>query len=235
MIRVVKVNHSTITYELTQTQRKNMLIRIGARGIVRLYAPKHTPLKRADDFVIENAEWIQSAQAEYRRQSAQLPENRPLHSGAQILYEGVLTPILILPAPQNQINFDGRQLRILAADTAEPAVRQQLRTWLQDRASTQIAARTKHYAPFVGQPYNRITIRAQRTRWGSCSAQRNLNFNWKLIMAPPEALDYVVVHELCHLHDFNHSPKFWANVARFLPDYQTWKDWLKENGHMLGL
>lgn len=87
-----------------------------------------------------------------------------------------------------------------------------------------------HYAPLVGVDYGRITIRAQRTRWGSCSTQGNLNFNCLLMLTPDDVMEYVVVHELCHRKEMNHSPRFWAEVERILPDYRRSRQWLKENG-----
>ena len=104
---------------------------------------------------------------------------------------------------------------------------------LADRAKDIIPQRVAHFAPLVGVTYGRITIRNQRTRWGSCSGKGNLNFNCLLMLAPPEVLDYVVVHELCHRKEMNHSPRFWAEVARVLPDYQQRRRWLKEHGGAL--
>ena len=86
------------------------------------------------------------------------------------------------------------------------------------------------FAPVVGVTYGRITIRNQRTRWGSCSTKGNLNFNCLLLRVPQDVLEYVVVHELCHRKEMNHSPKFWAEVERVLPNYAESKRWLKENG-----
>ena len=86
------------------------------------------------------------------------------------------------------------------------------------------------YAPKVGVDYGRITIRAQRTRWGSCSAQGNLNFNCLLMLMPDDVMEYVVVHELCHRKEMNHSARFWAEVERVLPGYRESRRWLKENG-----
>lgn len=96
-----------------------------------------------------------------------------------------------------------------------------------------IPERVAYYAPMVGVTYGRITIRNQRSRWGSCSEKGNLNFNCLLMLTPPEVLDYVVVHELCHRKEMNHSPKFWAEVERILPDYRKCQAWLKENGGAL--
>ena len=104
---------------------------------------------------------------------------------------------------------------------------------LAQKAKTVIPERVAYYAAIVGVTYDKITIRSQRTRWGSCSSQGNLNFNCLLMLAPENVLDYVVVHELCHRKEMNHSPKFWAEVERVLPDYRQSKRWLKENGQAL--
>ena len=104
---------------------------------------------------------------------------------------------------------------------------------LRERAKSVLAQRTAYFARQVGVTYGRITVRDQKTRWGSCSQTGNLNFNFRLILAPSEVLDYVVVHELCHRRQMNHSAQFWQEVAQVLPDYRERKAWLTENGWRL--
>ena len=104
---------------------------------------------------------------------------------------------------------------------------------LREQARKLIAERVKHFAPIVGVTYGQIAIRTQHTRWGSCSSKGNLNFNCLLALVPPEVLDYVVVHELCHRKELNHSARFWNEVARVMPDYAVRRKWLKENGGSL--
>ena len=104
---------------------------------------------------------------------------------------------------------------------------------LRERARSVLAQRTAYFARQIGVTYGRITVRDQKTRWGSCSQTGNLNFNFRLILAPPEVLDYVVVHELCHRRQMNHSAQFWQEVAQVLPDYRARKAWLTENGWRL--
>ena len=101
---------------------------------------------------------------------------------------------------------------------------------LADQALKVIPERVAYYAPKVGVDYGRITIRNQRSRWGSCSSKGNLNFNCLLMLTPPEVIDSVVVHELCHRKEMNHSARFYAEVLRVFPDYRKWNQWLKEHG-----
>jgi len=104
---------------------------------------------------------------------------------------------------------------------------------LRQQAKEDLSRRVSHFASLVGVDFDRITIRSQKTRWGSCTAKGNLNFNCLLMLAPPEIRNYVVVHELCHRKEMNHSPAFWAEVEAVLPDYRVRRKWLKENGTAL--
>ena len=104
---------------------------------------------------------------------------------------------------------------------------------LRERAAKVIPERVKYYAGIIGVSYERITIRNQKTRWGSCSAKGNLNFNCLLMLTPPEVIDSVVVHELCHRKEMNHSERFYREVYRVFPDYDKWHRWLKKNGRAI--
>lgn len=96
-----------------------------------------------------------------------------------------------------------------------------------------ISARVAHWAAALGLEYKKVFIKNQRSMWASCSARGNLNFNWRLAAAPPEALDYVVIHELCHLREMNHSKKFWAHVGAACPEYKARRRWLRDNTALL--
>ena len=115
------------------------------------------------------------------------------------------------------------------AESIEPLSNEDIEE-LANRALEYIPDRVEHFAPMVGVSYGGITIRNQKTRWGSCSGKGNLNFNCLLMLTPESIIDYVVVHELCHLKEMNHSPQFWAEVERILPDYKKSRLWLKQNG-----
>ena len=101
---------------------------------------------------------------------------------------------------------------------------------LADEALRFIPQRVGYYAPLIGVTYGRVTVRNQKSRWGSCSSKGNLNFNCLLMLCPPEVIDSVVVHELCHRKEMNHSPKFYDEVRRVFSEYDKWNRWLKEHG-----
>ncbi len=125
-----------------------------------------------------------------------------------------------------------KEMAAEAASPVQPLSMDEIRS-LADEALRVIPERTAHFAPLVGVQYGRITIRNQKTRWGSCSSKGNLNFNCLLMLAPPKVLDYVIVHELCHRKEMNHSPRFWAEVAKIIPDYKIYEKWLKTEGTRL--
>ena len=104
---------------------------------------------------------------------------------------------------------------------------------LKKEAKRLIPGRVKYYAAKLGITYGRVAIRAQRSRWGSCSSKGNLNFNCLLMLTPREVIDSVIVHELCHRKELNHSRAFWALVYEAMPDYKTWDRWLKDHGREL--
>ena len=117
-------------------------------------------------------------------------------------------------------------------DTLPPLTKEEIEQ-LAAQAVRTIPQRVKYYAERIGVGYGRITVRNQRTRWGSCSAKGNLNFNCLLMLAPPQVLDSVVVHELCHRKEMNHSKRFYELVLSVFPEYRKWHGWLDKNGPML--
>ena len=104
---------------------------------------------------------------------------------------------------------------------------------LYEQAREVLPDRVRHFAALLGEPYGRVTIRCQRTRWGSCSTKRNLNFNCLLMLTPREVIDAVVAHEVCHLKEMNHGAVFYAHVLRLCPEYRRWDKWLRDNGRRI--
>ena len=160
--------------------------------------------------------------------------------GIQIAPDGLVIVRAPQRVPVREINrilekkkswIEKHQREAASADSGIKRLTQDEIRELADRALKVIPERVRHYAPLVGVTYGRITIRNQRTRWGSCSSKGNLNFNCLLMLCPPEVIDSVVVHELCHRKEMNHSKRFYEEVLRVFPEYHTWNGWLKEHGN----
>nr|WP_027871043.1 SprT family zinc-dependent metalloprotease [[Eubacterium] cellulosolvens] len=125
------------------------------------------------------------------------------------------------------------QRRKKEAQNPPPAITRETLHRLAALAVETIPPRVAYYADIIGVSYGRITIRSQKTRWGSCSAKGNLNFNCLLMLTPPDVQNYVIIHELCHRKQMNHSHAFWKEVSQVMPDYRKQRSWLKENGGAL--
>ena len=227
MKRTVVAGSARIEYTLIQTVRSSVLFQALPEGAIRVYAPKGMRLRDIDQMVRERAGQLLEMGRSVDRRLDEDRRSHPVTEGSTILIEGVPHTIKLNRGAKAVGIAADRELRLVLPEPEnDPAVRGVIRAVLSARALERIRERVDHYAPLIGVRPGRITIREQKTRWGSCSSRGNLNFNWKLIMAPPQVLDYVVIHELCHLHEFNHSPRFWALVQHQMPDYIAWKKWL---------
>ena len=170
------------------------------------------------------------------------PQPHRYLQGEQFWYLGKAYPLKLMAAPGVSLRFDGQQF-VLARPTGSPpeagraaeAARASFVRWYQAAARKAIGARAEELASRHGLSYERLRITSARTRWGSCSSRRTLSFAWRLVMAPPEIVDYVVTHELAHLAHPNHAPAFWQAVAAMLPDFAPRRAWLKKNGMLFSL
>ncbi len=229
MLRQLRTPSGLIEYDLRRTDRKSIECRVSAKGAV-VFAPLKMPQKAIDEFLRLRADWIRESGERLTEQAGRIHERltESLSDGAAIPLEGKSYTLRLLPGAKKQALIRGGEIIVSGSDSAEE-IRAVLRAHLAELAAGRFAGRVRHYAPIVGVQPNRITVREQKTKWGSCSGKGNLNFNWKLIMARPEALDYVVVHELCHMVHMDHSPDFWALVGKHMPDYKKWQDYLKKD------
>ncbi len=126
-----------------------------------------------------------------------------------------------------------KHLETIAARPQQPVLSGEELQRLADQAALALPEKVRWYAEQMGVTFGRITIRSQHTRWGSCSAKGNLNFNCLLMLCPEAVQDYVVIHELCHRKELNHSTAFWTEVEKYCPDYRAYRKWLKDNGAVL--
>ncbi|MBR4759924.1 MAG: M48 family metallopeptidase [Lachnospiraceae bacterium] len=134
---------------------------------------------------------------------------------------------------QSERSREKQKLKDAQEDRFTPAQREYLEQKYRKAAKEYIPGRARYFADILGVQFERVRIAEQKTRWGSCSGKGTLSFHWKLMLAPPKVLDYVIVHEVCHLKEMNHSPQFWAWVGFLMPDYKEQRKWLKEHGEKL--
>jgi len=191
--------------------------RVDRRATLTL--PPRTGLRTATKFAEKQESWL-------RVQLAALPPRNRIETGATIRFRG--DPLCVKTVAAKSVRIVGT---VIEAGTPDPDRR--LRAFLKTEARNAILPLVEHYSSRVARPFGRVTLRDTRSRWGSCSADGNLMFSWRLIQAPPAVLEYVVVHEVAHLVEMNHSTAFWSLVETLMPSFRTHRAWLRANGPAL--
>lgn len=190
-------------------------------GRVTLTLPHRAPVAEGLAFVREKEGWI-------RGHLARRPEDQGVTLGGSVPYRGRALPVLA--GPGRAPRFEEGALVVPGAADRVPA---RVMAFLKTEARAALCEAADRHAAALGRRYRGLTLRDTRSRWGSCSAEGDLMFSWRLIMAPPEVLDYVAAHEVAHLAQMNHSPAFWAVVGRLMPGYDAPRAWLRANGSAL--
>jgi len=224
-----KYENRLIQCKVILRNRKNITIRVDAGGQVTVLAPPGTSEKIIREQVESKARWILK-QIDYFNYPAFAP--RQFMEGEWFLYLGCeyhLHLEIDSSLTKMEVKLDRDRLVVLTPTANGGIIREALETWYRRQARKKIAERIACYEDRIARVPGRITIKSQKCRWGSCSARGNLNFNWRIVMAPERVVDYVVVHELCHLLELNHSRRFWALLAQVIPDYKEDKEWLQKN------
>jgi len=230
MIRNIKLKGRRVEYTLICSRaRSTTLLQALPEDKIRVYAPAGVSLRWVDEYVASHIADIDAAHAKLRR----ITEKKKPGIPQSILLEGERIPLEIVRAANNSVSLTKPRAVVRTAHAETEDVLEQLKRAYVELSLARLRACLDKWSPTIGRSYGRVTVREQKTRWGSCSSKQNLNFNWKLIMAPPQALEYVVIHELCHLIYFNHSQQFWNEVGKRMPDYEIWKKWLKQHGKEL--
>lgn len=199
---------------------------VGPDATLTVRAPYRTPLAEIEQLVREKSRWIAKKFGEALNQPRLEPKK--FVEGEEFTYLGKAYPLKFVDfgpiSLENELSFP---------KTLLPHARRRLEDWYQEKAAEVIKDRSAYFARLMGVGFSRIRIKRARSRWGSCGFRGTLNFNWRLVMAPQDVIDYVVVHELAHLIVRNHSRRFWAKVERHLPDHKNKRRWLKDNAGLL--
>ena len=213
-------------------RRKTLALAVrDARVTVRM--PEKLPLKHAEDFVIQKQRWIKQKLA-----TQNPPVQLAFSTGESLLFLGQPVILNVMDdAAANGIELTEDQLKLELKESSPAYTRRErwIRNWYQQQAERYLQTRSKALIDSTGLQPRSVTIKSYKARWGSCRLNGDIQLNWKLIMAPPAVIDYVIIHELCHLRQHNHSPAFWELVSCFTPDYKTLRQWLKDHGSKLSL
>jgi predicted metal-dependent hydrolase len=237
----IQYDEGNFDYIIERTRRRTVAIYIDPQRGVVVRAPKRASDREIRGFLLKKAPWILRMLVEVQQRAIEMPSHTYL-DGDIFLYLG--EPLTLRMALMSEggatrksgVNILGQYLVVsLKPGIPSDKVSDILRKWYIARARELLNERVLFYSAELNLMPNKIAIRNQSRRWGSCSSKGNVNLNWKLVMAPSAVLDYVVAHELCHLRYPNHRPEFWRLLVSVMPDYGEQRQWLKKNGHKLGL
>jgi predicted metal-dependent hydrolase len=202
---------------------------------VEVVLPRHFPLRNVEPFVAEKRPWIERTLRRMRESEAHFPPAR-LCDGGELPYLGERLSLRVREErSRTRAHVSRRGLELTVKLGPRNELREALEAWFRRQARLEVAPRLDAAVARAGRSYERLQIRAQRTRWASCSTSGAMSFNWRLLLAPAEILDYVVEHEVAHLDVQDHSQRFWRLLASRSPEWRRHEAWLRRHGHALRL
>ncbi|WP_345465238.1 SprT family zinc-dependent metalloprotease [Deinococcus carri] len=218
-----------VPVELKRSARRRTLALSVGPGRVTVYAPARAPLALIQDFVETKRTWAEGHLATY---AAREVKASPFTDGSPLPFFGETLTLRLTPGLRTPTRR-GHEVQAGAGDP--PEVARQVEAWYRRAALPELRVLTEGYADALGarERLRQVRLTGARTRWGSCTAAGIIRLHWSLARAPREVAAYVALHEAAHLLELNHSPRYWAHVARLMPDHACWRRWLREQGHTL--
>jgi len=217
---------------IIRSRRKTVGLEISPQGELVVRAPLYLPESEIQEVIRRHQKWVEKklAEMEQRRQKI---KPKSFVAGENFLYLGQEFPLILRPQPKPSLAFNGGAF-ILSAGYQSRG-KELFEKLYRKMARAYLSRRLEQLARLNGFKFKKFRLSSARTRWGSCSARGTISLSWRLIMAPPEIIDYVILHELVHLKEKNHSRAFWNLLSRYVPDYRIKRRWLKDNGFRLGV
>ena len=243
---ILNYNNEIIEVNIERTSRTTLSISIRDDATILVKAPKFLADAKIRELLDKKEEWIIEKRNMVKREQ-KLKIKREYINGATLPYLGKEYPIEIVTAKKSSVeliltdsfyNTDSDaegKIVIKTSKTENEDIRKLLKKWYKKQTKEITTKRVAHYSPIINVTATSIDIKSRKKEWGSCDNHGNITFNWKLGMAKPEAIDYVVVHELCHRKYMDHSKQFWKEVKKYIPDYKERQNWLRENSVNLNL
>ncbi len=215
-------------------RRKSASVRV-EEGAVSIVVPESTSAEKIDQILANKRQWIR--EKIFLHQEASPVSTKKYVSGEAFSYLGRNYRLKVQRGPFAPVKLiNGRLVVSTPYGSERPhMIRNALTRWYKHQADKKLRVKVDRYASIIGVQPTGTGIKSFKSRWGSCTSNGRVDFNWKIIMAPIRMVDYVVVHELCHLKKHDHSPAYWREVERIMPDYQKCRNWLKENSDFIDL
>jgi len=241
-IQSIKFGEMEISYSIDRTDRKTVGIVVEPDGKVIIKAPIDLEQQVILDTIYNKRKWIAEKLKLAEEIKKPIPTKHELVSGEKILLKNRLIRLKIhtYPYKRSKLTYAFKTLHIyvnenLSQKEREEEIKRVLINWYKEKALNIISNRIEKYLELIDFKPQEIKVRVQKIRWGSCTKDRKLIFNWRIVMAPISAIDYVLIHELCHMIEPTHTAKFWELLKSFFPNYKKWKEWLRINGKSLDL
>lgn len=234
--RSIAIDGQMLEYALRRSQRRSIGFLIDDQGL-RVSAPSWLALAVIEDAIRTKQDWIQG-KLQQRRERALLPrpDRQAWSDGSLLPYLGAHLTLRLWHTRTARIDFDAIKGELhlhLPPDTSQQQLQIHLQRWLQAQAMRLFGQRLPHYAEKLGAGYHSFALSSAKTQWGSCTSQGKIRLNWRLIHFPLTLIDYVIAHELAHLREMNHSPRFWATVASIYPEHAAARQQLREQARGL--
>lgn len=208
----------------TNARSRSVKIHVEPDGTVVVTTPARFSRMRLPEYVEQARTWIE-------QQQRKLQDKPQLWTTKTVFYFGIEHDIVLIDHMDGEVRVTDGKIYVSPLKKGDSAVRALLESWLKNRAIDYTLVRLKELSREMGVTFNDVRFRQQKTRWGSCSSDKNLNFNWRLIHAPKAVIDYVIIHELSHTVHMNHGTRFWDMVAKYDPDHPLHRGWLKRYGN----
>lgn len=245
----IRFNDEIIQIHIVRSKRKTVCLSVNKDGSVTVKAPRLYPTdKEIVNFVEQKMEWI-IKQREIQQDREDMRLVRRFETDYSFPYLGEERLVEMQSAKKTSIAYQDEKIIIKTPycevlqndyDASENAkciekLQSDLKKWYKKQAYAYVSNRVDYYKNIIGVTVNSVSIKSRKSQWGSCDSNGDITFSWRLVMARPEAIDYVVIHELCHRKHMDHSRKFWNEVQKYMPDFKKQKQWLEENSVNLNI
>lgn len=222
-----------LALEVVSTKRKKSASIIIKKDLVQIVVPESLSKSRVDELIKKRMPWIKKKLLEQSKKSILVPKE--FVNGESFSYLGKNYRLKIISDKEPGVKITDGKIYVSGAKEKKTKIKSLLINWYKKCALEKLQEKTNRYSKIINVFPNSVSIKTYKARWGTCSLRGDITYNWKLIMAPHKIIDYVVIHELCHLLEHNHSTRYWQNVKSICPDHKDRKEWLRLHADELNL